>query len=64
MIVGTDIIPEEITEIICDQTFYGRVRKVAVDERCKRCQETIRHRLTIDPLDDIGHCQTVFLFKL
>ena len=37
---------------------------MAMDERSERCQKAIGHRFTIDALDDIGHRQAIFPFKL
>ncbi len=52
-LIWADIITEEIAEIINHQTSHSSIREMAMDERCKRCQEAIRHRFTINPLDDI-----------
>ena len=35
-----------------------------MNERSERCQKAVGHRLTIHTLDDIGHRQAIFLFKL
>ena len=62
--IGTDVVSEEIAEIVDHDLLHGLVGQVAMDERGERGQEAIGHRFTIDTLDDIGHIQAILTFKL
>jgi len=64
MVIGTDVIAEKVTEIICHQMLDGRVRQVVMDERSEGCQKTVGHRFTIDSLDNICHRQMTLRLKL
>ena len=62
-VVEADVAHEETAEIFYHEAVDALVFDVLCQERHERCEEAVRHLLTVDALNDIGTCEMEFLLK-
>ena len=58
--IGHDITAEEVAEVIDNDVAYTGIAQMVVDERRKRGQPAVSHRLTVDAGNDVALCHLLF----